>query len=128
MLSMRRVTNRKKRFSKQMADIGRFLLDSSEEVWRKAQSLDTAVRDDIAEGLAHVVHAGYDCLASNHDLTTEGWMSFIDNATADWFRDKGFAEWFALAAANGFRCSRPRILSERIVKVRRSKKHVKKGP
>ena len=114
--------NRRKRFNKQMQDMGRFLLDSSEEIWHKAQGLDTAVRDDIAEGLAHVVHAGYDCLASNHDLTTEGWMSFIDTATADWFRSRGFAEWFAIAAANGFRCSRPRILSERVVKVRRPRK------
>lgn len=115
---MRRVKERKFRFNKAMQDRGKALLDLAYELWQKADSLDTAVRDEIAEGVARIVRAGYDCLASNIPYhTTDEWMAYVDHATAEWFRDRGFAEWFCIAAARGFNSSRPRILSERIIRV-----------
>lgn len=115
----RAVTHREKKFNKTYNDLGKRYLSMADEIWKSADGLDTAVRDTVAEGLAHIVNAGYDCLAQNLDLTIEGWMSFIDGSTADWFRNRGFAEWFCVGAANGFRQSRPRALSEIFVKVRR---------
>lgn len=111
-----RATHRAKRFNKQLDDTGKWLLEIAEDIYYRVSSLDTAVRDDVCEGLARIVHAGNDCVAANLNLNTEQWMSFIDGATADWFRRRGFAEWFCVAAANGFRKSRPRDLAERIVR------------
>lgn len=114
----RRVTKRKFRFNKAIQERGEALLNLAYEAWQKADGLDTAVRDEVAEGVARIVRAGYDCLASNIPYhTTDEWMAFIDHATAEWFRDRGFAEWFCIAAARGFNSSRPRILSERTVHV-----------
>jgi len=110
----RSVTHRKLRFNAAMDKCGKRLLQMADEMWQQADGLDTAVRDNIAEGLGRIVMAGYDCLASNLSLDTDGWMSFIDHSTADWFRNRGFAEWFCIAAANGFNKSRPRVLSEMI--------------
>jgi hypothetical protein len=116
---LRAVTHRKFRFNKAMNDRGKALLDLAYELWQKADGLDTAVRDEIAEGVARVVRAGYDCLASNIPYhTTDEWMAYIDHATQEWFRERGFAEWFCIAASRGFSSSRPRDLAERIVRVR----------
>lgn len=122
----RRVTQRKPRFNKTLEKYGKYLLNTAEEIHRGSATLDTSVRGTISEGLAYIVQAGNDCVASNLDLTTEQWMSFIDNATADWFRTRGYAEWFCIGAACQFRKSRPRILSEMTVKVRRVKVPKKK--
>jgi hypothetical protein len=121
------VTHRKHQFNKALNDCGRTLLEHAEEIWRKAAGLDTAVRDEIAEGVARIVRAGYDCLATNIPYhTTDEWMAYIDHATAEWFRERGFAEWFCIAASQGFNSSRPRILSERMVTVRRTRSKRKK--
>jgi hypothetical protein len=111
------MTHRKIRFNKDMDDTGRWLLATAEEIRKRCDGLDTAVRDSVAEGIAYIVQAGNDCMASNLDLTTDQWMSFIDKATADWFRSRGYAEWFAVGAATGFNRSRPRILDDRCFNV-----------
>ena len=101
---------------------GENLLAQAATIWNEADLLDTAVRDDVATGLAHLVHAAYDSIANSIDISdTTAWMAFIDNATAEWFRERGFAEWFCLAAACTFNTSRPRTLVElqHTVKVRR---------
>jgi hypothetical protein len=103
-----RKTHRRRRTSKRMSNLSKWLLDVAEQIRHETSGLDTAVRDDISQGLSHIVRAANDCAALNLDLSTDQWMSFIDNATADWFRERGYAEWFCLAAASGFRTSRPR--------------------
>lgn len=94
------------------------MLKHCEEVWDLASGFDTAVGDTVAEGLAHLLNAAYDCRAIALDFRDfESRNSFIDGSIAEWFRVRGFAEWFCLAAASGFRTSRPRILAPRIVTV-----------
>jgi len=123
------VTHRKHRFNKALNDCGTSLLEHAEELWRKADGLDTAVRDEVAEGVAFIVRAGYDCLATNIPYhTTDEWMAYIDHATAEWFRDRGFAEWFCIAAARGFNSSRPRIREERVVRVRKPARRNRRAP
>lgn len=104
---------------------GMDLLERCREIWDGSGLLDTAVRDDIAQGLAHLVHAAYDSIANSMNIPdTAAWMAFIDNSTAEWFRERGFAEWFCLAAASSFNNSRPRTLAEmpfRIVRPRKRK-------
>lgn len=123
------MTHRKHRFNKALNDCGISLLEHAEELWRKADGLDTAVRDEVAEGVAFIVRAGYDCLATNIPYhTTDEWMAYIDHATAEWFRDRGFAEWFCIAAARGFNSSRPRIREERVVRVRKPARRNRRAP
>jgi hypothetical protein len=97
---------------------GEKLLAQAGAIWSESDLLDTAVRDDISTGLAHLVHAAYDSIANSMNIPdATAWMSFIDNATAEWFRERGFAEWFCLAAACSFNTSRPRTLVERTLHV-----------
>src|ERR1700723_2213639 len=98
----RKTHNYRKKFSASLDKTGKYLLATAEEIWKQSDNLDTAVRDNISQGLAYIVSAGNDCVASNLNFTTEQWMSFIDNATANWFRNRGFAEWFCIAAATHF--------------------------
>ena len=93
------------------AQADRYLKQVS-EIFKDSANLDTAVRDSISTGLASIVHAAHDCLA----------WAFIESSTAEWFRTRGFAEWFCAGAANLFCTSRPRILSECIVFPKRAKK------
>lgn len=103
-MKKRKAVIRNPRFSRQMAELSVYFLTTADEILCRSGGLDTAVRDNVAEGLATIVRAGHDCAAGNIAFaTTDQWMNFIDNATADWFRARGFAEWFCLAAANGFR-------------------------
>jgi len=93
--------------------------------------LDTAVRDDICTGLAYLVHSAYDTMAMGMEISdTTAWMAFIDNSTAEWFRQRGFAEWFCLAAASLFHTSRPRTLAEiaERITIRRSPGRKQKKP
>lgn len=91
---------------------GQTILADCARIWRAANGLDTAVRDDVAQGLTHLVRSAYDSLASNMNIKdTTAWTAFIDNSTAEWFRQRGFAEWFCAGAATGFRTSRPRTLA-----------------
>ena len=119
MAKMRTVTHRKPRYNKPMSNLGQWLLQTAEQILWKVAGLDTAVRDNVSTGLTYIVQAGNDCTASNLDLTTDQWMSFIDNATADWFRARGYAEWFCIAAACGFSKRRPRTLDEGIFRIRK---------
>ena len=95
------------------------MLKHCEDAWSLAHGgFDTAVADTVAEGLAHLLNAAYDCRAIALDFQDfESRNSFIDGSIAEWFRVRGFAEWFCLAAASGFRTSRPRVLAPRIVTV-----------
>ena len=102
------------------------MLKHCEDAWSLATGFDTAVVDTVAEGLAHLLNAAYDCRAIALDFRDfESRNSFIDGSIAEWFRVRGFAEWFCLAAASGFRTSRPRILAPRIVTVKRRGKNVR---
>lgn len=105
---MKAVTHREKKFNKAMDDRGNQLLRLAQVTWDAAEGLDTAVRDEIAQGVAFIVRAGYDCLASNLDVSVDSRMRYIDHSTEEWFRAREFAEWFCIAAARGFDSSRPR--------------------
>ena len=70
--------------------------------------LDSAVRDLLYMGLAYLLHVAYDNQAIALQLDGDAFHSFISGKTAQWFRDRGFADWFCSAAASGFNTSRPR--------------------
>jgi hypothetical protein len=86
------------------------MLTHAKELYEKCDMLDTAVRDTVCKGLAYIVHSAYDCKSCALDLQGEASWSFISNATAEWFRTRGFAEWFCHGAGACFNTSRPRDL------------------
>lgn len=96
------------------------LLEHSRELHELSSHFDTAVRDSMASGLAYIVHAAFDCRSIALDLKDfESMNAFINNSTAEWFRERGYAEWFAAGAAALFNTTPPRRLANRIVVVRR---------
>ena len=95
-------------------DQGEFLLSYAAELWRISADFDSAVRDSIARGLAYIVHAAFDCNAIAFDFQDfESSNAYIDNRTAAWFRERGYAEWFCAGAAALFNITPPRQLTER---------------
>ena len=88
------------------------LLGRAERTMNQTDLLETAVRSEISTGLAYLVRAAYDCKAATMHLDMAASFAFIETSTAEWFRWRGFAEWFCQAAAAGFNTSRPRTLRE----------------
>ena len=94
------------------------------ERWEAASGLDTAIRDDVAQGLAYLVYSAYDSISCSRGI---GWGSddysagyaYVAGSTAQWFRERGFAEWFCIAAGCLFNNQRPRLKSEVFHKIRR---------
>ena len=75
----------------------------------------------MADGLAYLVHSAFDCHAQAMEFPKlESWISFIENSTAEWFRSRGFVEWYCGAAASLFRTTPPRRLNP-VIRVVRSK-------
>jgi hypothetical protein len=107
----RRVKRKPQKPSK-YATVAHQYLEHAEAIWASADNFDTAVRDDVAEGLAHIVRAAYDCQALDAGLQGLAFLNFIDQNTAEWFRRREFSEWFCIAAACGFNTSRPRELKD----------------
>jgi len=111
----RRITTRRsltaatKLFWNRQADA---LLAHAESIWAMASTYDTAVRDNLADGIAHIVHSAYDCRAAAMEFADTGsWYAFIQYSTAQWFRDRGFVEWYCAAASSLFNTTPPRHLS-----------------
>ena len=102
------------------------------EQWDAASGLDTAVRDNVATGLAYLVWAAYDSIACSKNIGFSGddyaaANAFTDGATAQWFRDRGFAEWYCIACGNLFHNQRPRTKAELpFLRIRRIPKRKKK--
>lgn len=84
-------------------------LDASGAIFDRIGDVDTAVGDGIAKGLAYIVEAGYDCQATSLELQDEAFWSFTQSSTAEWFRSRGFAEWFCQGAGHCWRTHPPRI-------------------
>jgi hypothetical protein len=106
-------------------------LERCAAMWDAAEGLDTAVRDNVAQGLAYLVWSAYDSVSVSKALGYAcddygASVSFVAGATAKWFRDRGFAEWFCIAAGELFHNQRPRLKSELKFKVIRAAGNRKK--
>ena len=104
----RKIYLRTGRLNQAMADAGYALLDHAGKIYERAKGFDTAVRDSVSVGLAAVVTAAYDSLAIAQAVPNDFRESFVATSTAEWFREKGFTEWFCIGASSEFRTSLPR--------------------
>ncbi len=123
MARLRRITNRRPspQANKRYNDLADRTLAKCEQIWEDAGYLDTAVRDTIADGIAYLLYSAYDCRAVALGLKDEEFVAYPGSCVAAWFRQRGFAEWYCLAAANLFRTSRPRVKAENLIVIRRRK-------
>jgi hypothetical protein len=115
-------------FSKQYAAIQADLLDSAERLLKLSGGLDTDVRDTLADGLARLVYVAYDCEAVNLDkgnLADDSFNAHREWSTEKWFKDRGFADWYAKGAATLFHTMR--LPSFRLIEVHHHKRPKKKA-
>lgn len=130
---MRRITRRKAkfrkpRFSKALAALQEHLLREAESIFDESRALDTDVRDTLADGLARLVYVAYDCEALNNISPSQPSMRFNAHrewATEKWFKDRGFADWYAKGAATLFHTMR--LPSFRMIEVHHYPRKKKKA-
>jgi hypothetical protein len=84
------------------------LLRQASAAFEACAGLDTAVRDSVSQGLAYLVEAAYDSEAVARGLEGDAFDSFRRQATAEWFRQREYVEWFCEAASVCFITSKPR--------------------
>ncbi len=99
----RRITHRVPKMNARMQALGQSLLDQAQSAFELSADLDTAVRDDIAEGLAFIVYAAYDTIAIAECVSDFDSVSFIQQKTYEWFRSREFVEWFCVGASTLFK-------------------------
>ena len=109
---MTRKTSRRRESFKSFKVLSERLLKMAEEIFDACDSLDTAVRDGVAEGLAQIVYAAFDTQAVFMCLENESFDAFVSSGTCKWFECRGFADWFCSGAASCFHTSRPRTKAE----------------
>lgn len=113
---------------KRLDACARELLATCDRLWDMAGEFDTAVADVTLQGIARLLHAAYDSQACSLGLDGAAFSAFISGSTAEWFRERGCAEWFCIGAGELFNSSRPRTLAERklMIKYMRSPGRKKK--
>ena len=97
---------------REMRDLSQTILRMSRELWDAVDLCDTAVRDTASYGIAYLLHVAFDCQAIELGLDDVAFHAFIANSTAEWFRQRGCAEWFCSGAARLFTTTRPRTLTQ----------------
>lgn len=86
------------------------------ELWRgDGSNLDSSVQGVLSNGIAKLLHVAFDCQACALGLQGEAFSGFIDSSVAEWFRSRGFAEWYCQGAGCLFNNSRPRIMEDRVI-------------
>lgn len=103
------VTHQKLHVDKELAALAADLLFTAERLWEKGTTLDTSVRDTLADGIARLVYVAYDCEAVNGanfhfpELNPDdAFNAHREWSTEKWFRDRGFSDWYAKGAATLF--------------------------
>ncbi len=83
-----------------MKALGEKMLLQAQYLFDESGSLDTAVRDHVHEGLAHIVYGAYDTIGMA--TCVDEFCEFIQVKTYEWFRERGFVEWFCVGASTLF--------------------------
>lgn len=103
---MRKVsTKRKQRINVTMDKLATSMLERAQALFEESSGLDTAVRDIVAEGLARIVHAAYDTRGCAQCVSDFDFAPYIETKTYEWFRERGFVEWFCVGASTLFKTS-----------------------
>lgn len=99
---MRRVTQRRPKINLKMRALAASMLEQAQAIFDQSANLDTAVRDIVSEGLARIVFAAYDTSACAECVSDFDSVAYIHTKTYEWFRARGFVEWFCVGASTLF--------------------------
>jgi hypothetical protein len=102
------------------------LLQDCDRLWDMSRNFDTAVGDTMLGGIARLLYVAYDSQACSLELDGAAFSAFISGSTAEWFRERGCAEWYCIGAGNLFHTSRPRTLAESMLFIKRRRSPGKK--
>ncbi len=102
---MRKVSQRKAKYSARLDARAGAMLDHAQQLFDSAADLDTAVRDVVYEGIARIVYAAYDTKGCAECISDFDFAGYIEQRTYEWFRERGFVEWFCVGASTLFRNS-----------------------
>ena len=120
---LRSVPGRAAKRDAKLEAVGVSMLAQAETLLKRSSELDTAVRDTVANGLAYLVYAAYDTIAVAQLVSEFDMGPFIAQKTYEWFRERGFVEWFCAGASTLFR-TQPRYFYRTKVSKARSGKAV----
>lgn len=112
---------RQPRVDPKLDSVAQELLDRAESLWQTARGLDTAVGDIMAEGIARIVHCAYDTRAIAQCISDFDHVNYIQAKTYEWFRERGFVEWFCAGASTLFMTSPRNFFRVRQTKARSGK-------
>jgi len=118
---MRRPGRRAPKPNAKMKTLATAMLFEAEKLFEMASGLDTVVRDEVSEGLAFVVYAAFDTLAIAECVSDFDHVDFIQHKTYEWFREKGFVEWFCAGASTLFRTTPRSFFRVKAIKARSGK-------
>ncbi len=118
---MRKVPYRKAKYSARLAARSAAMLDHAQQLFDGAADLDTAVRDSVYEGLARIVYAAYDTKGCAECISDFDFAGYIEQRTYEWFRERGFVEWFCVGASTLFRNSPREFFRIRTAKAKSGK-------
>ena len=94
------------------------MLSHANAAWANSDTLDTIMRDILADGLARLVFVAYDTLAVARRLPGDQQQDFIMANTRAWFEKRGFVSWYCDAAAS---CFTRNVLPKRVLKTKAKK-------
>jgi hypothetical protein len=108
------------RFSEALAKSAKHQFELAEEIFKECGGLDTAMRDISHDGLARLIYVAYDTIACNQNWPPEQAQQFIEQSTAEWFRSRGFVEWYCIGASHCFSRIPPRSRADMDIRVSRT--------
>ncbi len=118
---MRKVSQRKAKYNARLDAQAKAMLDHAQKLLDGAAGLDTAVRDVVHEGLARIVYAAYDTKGCAESVSDFDFAGYIEQRTYEWFRERGFVEWFCVGASTLFRNSPREFFRMRTAKAKSGK-------
>ncbi len=118
---MRKVTHRKPKYNARLNTAATAMLNHAQELFDNSNGLDTAVRDVVHEGLARIVYAAYDTKGCAECISDLDFAGYIEQKTYEWFRERGFVEWFCVGASTLFRNSPREFFRMRTAKAKSGK-------
>jgi hypothetical protein len=107
------------RFSEALAKSAKRQFELAEAIFQECGGLDTAMRDISHDGLARLIYVAYDTIACNQNWPPEQAQQFIEQSTAEWFRSRGFVEWYCIGASHCFSRIPPRSRADIDIRIHR---------
>jgi hypothetical protein len=115
-MAVKRKTRRAYKPNSKLGIVANQMLEKAGEIFAMSSELDTTIRDTVADGLAYLVYSAFDTRAIAENIVEFNVAEYIQHCTYQWFRDRGFVEWFCVGASTLFRTTPRHFFQRTIVK------------